>query len=113
MHEMSLCESIVQIIEEQARTAHFDAVRRVVLDIGALSAVDVAALRFCFDAVAAQGVARGAVLDIRTVPATAWCMACAEVVDINRRDAACPRCGSHQLVVEGGDDMRIKELEVD
>ena len=113
MHEMSLCESAVQIIEEQARLQDFAAVRRVVLEVGALAAVDPDALRFCFDAVAAHGVARGAVLDIVTVPAQGWCMPCAAAVDVARRGDPCPRCGGHQLVVDGGDALRIKELEVD
>ncbi|MDU6673245.1 MAG: hydrogenase maturation nickel metallochaperone HypA, partial [Bradyrhizobium sp.] len=25
----------------------------------------------------------------------------------------CPACGSHQLQVTGGEDMRVKELEVE
>lgn len=113
MHEMSLCESIVQIIEDQARAQQFSKVRRVVLDIGVLSSVDVDALRFCFDVVAAHGVAQGAALDIHTSSAQAWCMPCATRVDINQRIDPCPLCGGHQVVVEGGDEMRIKELEVD
>lgn len=113
MHEMSLCESIVQIIEDQARVQQFGKVRRVVLDIGALSSVDVDALRFCFDVVAAHSVAQGAALDIHTAPAQAWCMPCATRVDIAQRVDPCPLCGGHQVVVEGGDEMRIIELEVD
>lgn len=113
MHEMSLCESAIQIIEEQARAQAFSRVRRVVLEVGTLAAVDVDALRFCFDVVAARGVAEGAALDIVTVPAHAWCMPCALAVDIARRGDGCPRCGGHQVVVEGGDALKIKELEVD
>lgn len=113
MHEMSMCESIVQIIEEQARVQDFTRVRRVVLRIGALAAVDPEALRFCFDAVAAHGVARGAELDIRDVPGVAWCMPCAARVPVARRHEPCPRCGSQQTVLQGGDDLSIQELEVD
>ncbi|MCG7980654.1 MAG: hydrogenase maturation nickel metallochaperone HypA, partial [Candidatus Thiodiazotropha endolucinida] len=29
------------------------------------------------------------------------------------RYEACPECGSYQLQVTGGDEMRIKELEVE
>ncbi|MGC8732458.1 MAG: hydrogenase maturation nickel metallochaperone HypA [Halothiobacillaceae bacterium] len=113
MHEMSLCESIVQIIEEQASVQQFKRVRRVILDIGALSSVDVGALRFCFDLVAAHGVAQSAEVEIHITPAQAWCVPCATRVDITQRLDPCPLCGSHQVVVEGGDDMCIKELEVD
>lgn len=113
MHEMSLCESAIQIIEEQATIQAFGRVRRVVLEVGALAAVDPDALRFCFDAVAARGVARGAALDIVTVPARGWCMPCGSAVEVTGRGDPCPRCGGHQLMVDGGDALRIKELEVD
>ena len=113
MHEMSLCESIVQIIEEQARVQNFERVRRVVLRVGELAAVDPQALRFCFGAVAAGGVARDAQLDIRNIPGVVWCMDCAAQVRVSRRHEACPGCGGHQTVLQGGDDLRIQELEVD
>ncbi len=113
MHEMSLCESIVQILEEQAREQQFARVRRVVLEIGALSAVDTRALRFCFDAVTERTLAAGAALDIHELPGLAWCLPCGAQVEVAQRHDACPRCGGHQTVVQGGEDMRIKELEVD
>lgn len=31
---------------------------------------------------------------------------------IDRRGDGCPLCGRHMLIVEQGDDMRLKELEV-
>ena len=40
MHEMSLAESMLQIIEDAARTQKFRRVRSVVLEIGALAAVE-------------------------------------------------------------------------
>jgi hypothetical protein len=52
MHEMAICESIREIVQDQARAAGFARVERVRLAIGALSGVEVeAALRLrCGDA---------------------------------------------------------------
>jgi hydrogenase nickel incorporation protein HypA/HybF len=112
MHEMALCESIRQILEEQARTARFDRVERVRLAIGALSGVEVEALRFGFDVVMRGSVAQDAKLEIEDVPGVAWCMPCAQSVEICARYDACPHCGSYQLQVTGGADMTIREVEV-
>lgn len=112
MHEMAICESIRQILEEQAQAARFARVERVVLAIGALSGVEIEALRFGFDVVMRGSVAQDAKLEIEDVPGTAWCMVCAQTVEIAARYDACPRCGSYQLQVTGGDDMTIRELEV-
>lgn len=112
MHEMSLCESLRDIIEEQARAQSFTRVKRVVLEVGALSGVEVEALRFGFDVTMRGGPAEAAVLEIVDKPASAWCFPCGTAVSVSRRLDPCPRCGSHQLQVTGGDDLRILELEV-
>ena len=64
MHEMSLAEGILQIVEETARSHQAIRVRSVVLELGALSHVEEQALRFCFDAVTRGTVADGARLDV-------------------------------------------------
>lgn len=56
MHELALTENIVEIVAEEARNRGFARLRVVRGEIRAVSHVEPAALRFCFDA-----VARGAV----------------------------------------------------
>jgi len=113
MHEMSLAESVVQIIEDYARREGFARVRAVWLEIGSLSGVETEAMRFCFDAASRATPAEGARLEIVELPGTAWCMKCSESVAVAARHDPCPRCRGYQLQVTGGTDMRVKELEVD
>lgn len=112
MHEMSLCEGILQVLEDESGKQGFDRVKQVWLEIGRLAGVEVEALRFSFDVVVHGTLADGAKLSIIDVPGVAWCLQCAETVAIEQRFDACPQCGSYQLQVTGGDQMRIKELEV-
>jgi hydrogenase nickel incorporation protein HypA/HybF len=112
MHEMALAEGMLQLVEDGARRNAAQAVKAVWLDIGALAQVEVGALRFCFDAVSRGTLAEGARLEIVATPGMAWCMPCGERVAIERRGDACPRCGSYQLQVVEGEDMRVREIEV-
>ncbi|MEO1015739.1 MAG: hydrogenase maturation nickel metallochaperone HypA [Pseudomonadota bacterium] len=112
MHELALARSVVKIVEDEAAVRAFSGVKKVVLEIGALSCVDPRALEFSFDAVASGTVAAGARLEIETPPGRARCFACEAEVDIAGRGEPCPECGSHQLFVIGGDDMVVKSLEV-
>ncbi|WP_305987540.1 hydrogenase maturation nickel metallochaperone HypA [Roseibium sp. MMSF_3544] len=112
MHEMSLCESILGILKEQAEQQSFSKVDRVCLEVGTLSGVELEALRFGFDVVMRGSLAEGAALEITCPQAQAWCLNCAKSVPIAERYDPCPECGSHQLQVTGGDELRIKELEV-
>lgn len=113
MHELSLCEGILQVLENSADTQGFNKVKTVWLEIGALAGVEQSALRFHFDIVTRDTLADTAILEIIDVPAEAWCMQCAKLVPVTQRYDACSDCGSYQLQVTSGDVMRIKELEVE
>ena len=113
MHEMSLCEGILQVMESEAQKQGFSQVKNVWLEIGDLAGVEVDAMLFSFDAVTRNSLADGAKLNIINIPGTAWCMQCGKNVPVTERFDACPECGSYQLQVTGGDEMRIKELEVE
>lgn len=113
MHEMSLCEGVLQVLEDEAKRQQFSKVKTVWLEIGSMSGVEVEAMRFCFDVVIRHTLADGATLEIIEVPAEAWCLNCAQTVTVKQRYDACPHCGSYQLQVMRGEEMRIKELEVE
>ena len=112
MHEMSLCEGILQVLETEARNQGFIRVKSVWLEIGDLSSAEPEAMLFSFDVVTRNSLAKGAKLKIIHKPGTAWCMPCGKSVSVKQRFDACPDCGSYQLQITGGEEMRIKELEV-
>ena len=78
MHEMALCQGMLDLIEDQRNHDPFNAVRKVVVEIGALGHVDPHALAFAFDVAAADTVAANAELEILEIPGRGWCMDCSE-----------------------------------
>ena len=113
MHEMSICEGIVQVLEQQAALQNYSRVTVVWLEIGPLAGVELEALRFGFDVVTRQTLAQGARLEIIETPGLAWCLICAKTVPVRQRFEACPECGGYQRQITGGEELRIKELEVE
>jgi hydrogenase nickel incorporation protein HypA/HybF len=113
MHEMSLAEGILGIVEEAARTQGFRKVKELRLEIGALAGVEVEALSFCLDVVLQGSVAEDARLELLRVPGAGWCMQCGETVTIAALYDACPRCGGYQVQATGGTEMRVKDLLVE
>lgn len=112
MHEVSLCETIREIILEQAAIDGFTKVNRVWLEVGPLSCVAPDALRFSFDAVMRGSVAEGASVEIATPPATARCLACLKTATVQDRYDPCPQCGAGPMDVIAGDALKISKLEV-
>ncbi|RLA07129.1 MAG: hydrogenase maturation nickel metallochaperone HypA [Gammaproteobacteria bacterium] len=113
MHEMSLCEGVLDVIEDSAKAQNFKKVSQIFLEIGNLSGVEIEAMKFCFAAVMRDSIADKAKLTIIKKEGLAWCMKCAKKVKVKQKFDKCPDCGSYQLQIVSGDEMKIKELEVE
>ncbi len=110
MHELSITRSIVAIVCERAAGCR---VTRVRLEIGALSAVMPDAIRFCFDVCAAATPAAGATLEIDETPGRASCKDCGGEVPLQALVGRCPACGNANLRLICGQELTIKEMEVE
>ncbi|MBI4742263.1 MAG: hydrogenase maturation nickel metallochaperone HypA [Betaproteobacteria bacterium] len=113
MHELSLAEGVLQIVEDAAREQKFLRVRTVVLEIGRLSSVESEAMRFCFDAVACGTLAEGATLEVIEAPGEGLCFSCGKTVPLAALYDPCPACGGYPVQATGGTGMRVRELEVE
>lgn len=70
MHELSLAQNILELIEGAAKREALKRVTQVFVDLGEQACVEPDALRFCFDLVMRDSVAEGAKLNIANVPGT-------------------------------------------
>lgn len=113
MHEMSLAENMLRIIEDAAHQQGFTRVRTVWLEIGQLACVELESLRFGFDVVTRGSIAEQARLEIVETAGQGHCEKCARDFPLTALYEACPECGRYDVKVTGGDEMRVKELEVE
>jgi hydrogenase nickel incorporation protein HypA/HybF len=108
VHELAITESVVSAVAERMGAAR---VRRVVLEVGCLSGVVPDAVAFCFDLCCQGTTLEGATLEIVHVPARGRCPDCATEVDVTDPLGGC-MCGSQVVDLAGGQDLRIREVEV-
>lgn len=112
MHEMSLAEGILGIIEEATAARSVSRVLRVRIEVGALAGVEISALQFSFESVVAGSIAEGAQLEIVAAPGTGWCLDCAQTVPIQALYDPCPRCHGYHVQANGGRELQVLDLEV-
>ena len=112
MHEMSLCEGIRRVVDQASAAPDIARVTRVRLEIGQFAGVEKKALEFAWDVVMRGSKAEGSKLEMIDLPGRATCFDCMKSVEIAERFDPCPECGGGRLMPEGGDEMRIKDLEV-
>jgi len=109
MHELSITESVVATVSEHAGSAP---VLALTLEIGKLSGVVPDSVRFCFELCALGTPCEGARLDIVDTPGRARCRDCAaEEIELPDEITLCP-CGSANLEITGGQQLKIKQLEI-
>lgn len=113
MHEMSLAENVVQILEEQSRLQSFRKVKQVWLHIGQLSSVDADALSFCLDIVSRNTLAAGAIFNILHEAGRGWCMICEKPIEVPAFGTGCPFCGRYQIQITEGEAIRLGKLQVE
>ena len=93
MHEITLCQRALELIEQQAAKHGAKRVTGVWLKIGAFSCVETSSLAFCFDLVCRGSVAEGCKLHLEEQEAECWCETCQQYVTLlTQRVRRCPQC---------------------
>ena len=91
MHEITLSQRALEIIEQQAQQAGAHRVTGVWLKVGAFSCVEASALTFCFELVCRGTLAEGCELHIAEQQAECWCESCRSTCGAVR-SATATRC---------------------
>jgi hydrogenase nickel incorporation protein HypA/HybF len=112
MHETSLALSLIDLVEDVAIRERASAVRMIQVELGALSCVEPEAFLQAVQAACHGRVGEGARIVLDRPAGSARCLACGDDVTLLRREDPCPGCGSHRLLVTGGDQMRLTAIEV-
>ena len=113
MHELAIAESILDAVRKEL-TAYPGAVpKRVGVKVGVLAAVDVDALRFCFE-IAVRGTEWSLLeLDARVIAGEVSCLVCGHKMRAESTVLDCALCGSAQTVMNGSDELDLDYLEVE
>ncbi|HXX63210.1 MAG TPA: hydrogenase maturation nickel metallochaperone HypA [Bacteroidota bacterium] len=112
MHELSIAQSIIEIVNEHVPTGDGASVKTVRLTVGEMAGVVVDSLEFCFGAITQGTPLGGARLEITSVPLRARCATCGKESKIEPTLFVCPHCEGSELTLTGGRELQINEIEL-
>jgi hydrogenase nickel incorporation protein HypA/HybF len=112
MHEMSIAQNILEIVQETLAKEDSVQLKEVVLDIGELVAIVPDSLEFCYNVLTEQTPYQGSKLTINIIPLKGKCKTCAHIFSIEKMCFLCPRCKSTELDIIQGQELKISHLEV-
>jgi hydrogenase nickel incorporation protein HypA/HybF len=113
MHEMSIAQSLIAILEEEMEKHRARSLKSVRLHIGRMSAVVPDALSFCFQVITEGTALEGAKLDMEIIPLRASCRECGHEFEVKDYVFVCPECSSTRIDSIAGQDLSIVEMEVE
>ncbi len=114
MHELAVTEGILKVALEAAAQAGGPRIHAIDLVIGDLSGMVDDSIQFYFDILSRDTAAAGATLRFRREPANVTCQECgAHYTAQPPLMPLCARCGSAQLRVIGGRELRVESIEVE
>lgn len=111
MHELSIAQSILDIIQDEANKNSMAQVSVVRLKIGRLTAIEPSSLSFCFDLISKGSLAEGAKLEIESIPITGRCNRCGKEFQLEDPFANCPHCQGLNIAILTGREFFISEIE--
>lgn len=110
MHEMSITQGIIDLCLEHAGGRR---VNSLDVEIGALSSVVPEAIEFCFEACSRETLLEGATLNIFRIPGLGQCQECGRETPLSDLYGSCQHCGSNRVTIVAGEELRVREIEVD
>jgi hydrogenase nickel incorporation protein HypA/HybF len=112
MHEMSIAQSIVDIVEKELASHGVEQLKAVNIAVGKLAAVVPEQLAFCFSMITMETSLAGATLNIREIPISYTCSVCGKEFTAEEMSIVCPECGDARIDLTSGRELTIESIEV-
>ncbi len=115
MHEISLVEGLLHQLRELAVAHQAGKVIKVIMEVGPLSGVVADSFRFGFDILSADDdLVRGAELVLEIPPVSYRCSDCGHMeIATGEKPEQCAKCGELFLTAQGGDDLILRQVEME
>lgn len=112
MHELSVCQSLLDQVKRIARQHRSTVVTQITLHIGPLSGVEGPLLKQAFPLASAGTVAANAQLVIKQLPIRVRCRGCGKEGAASMNRLICSHCGDYHTQLISGDEMLLANLEL-
>ena len=114
MHEISLVQGLFSQLHELAAKNNASKITSVTMEIGPLSGVVVDSFQFGFDILSADDdLVRDARLIIHVLEVNYSCTGCGHMETTATKPDQCPLCGDFLLIPDGGDDLLLRQVELE
>ena len=113
MHELSITQSMLDLVLGEAGKAKAKKVGKINLVIGKMTGIVDDCVRFYFDFLSKGTPAEGAALIFKMIPTTARCRDCNKNFELREFDWTCPHCHGNNMEIVAGKELFVESIEVE
>ena len=113
MHELAICQALMNQVESIAAERNARSVVSIVVGMGPLSGVEAQLLQHAYPVASAGTVAEGAELVIENLPIRVRCSQCGEESEARPNKLVCSTCGDWRTTVISGDELLLMSVELE
>jgi hydrogenase nickel incorporation protein HypA/HybF len=113
MHELSIAQNIVEIIQQRIPESEWKQVATVRIKVGVVAGIVPDSLKFSFQAITAESALCNAQLITEHVPFRVHCRACDTNTENEDGFAMCGECESTDIQVLSGTELHVVEIELE
>lgn len=113
MHELAVCQALIEQVEDLAVEHSAVGVSTIVVRIGPLSGIEEPLLKQAYDIARAGTVAARADLITETAPLIIHCGDCDHEAEVAPSRLVCPVCGNWRTTLVSGDELLLARLELE
>ncbi len=110
MHELSLCEALIDQVTTIAREQQVSSVSDIYVRVGPLSGVEGPLMRNAFPIAAAGTVADHATLHLEDAGIRVRCEECGAESDAKMNNLVCAACGDWRTTLISGDELILQRV---
>jgi hydrogenase nickel incorporation protein HypA/HybF len=112
MHELSIAQNIIEIIQSNIPETEWEHIDKVRLKVGEAAGVVPESLEFSFQAITSESPLRHTQLEIISIPFRVRCQDCSAITKNEAGFAFCEMCGSTNTKVISGNELHVTEIEI-
>jgi len=113
VHELSVCQALIEQVERIARERGAGRVTLIRLGVGPLSGVEPELLRQAFPIASAATLAERCELEIRVPEIRVRCEQCGTEGAATANRLVCGQCGDWRTTLVSGDEMLLERVELE
>ncbi len=112
MHELSIAQNIIEIMEDYSQRVDDKKFKAVYLEVGEMSNVLVDSLQFSFNSLIEGTKFSSAKLMVEKISVRIICKNCKTKAELVEFNFSCKNCGSNQIEIVSGNELEISKIEL-